>query len=109
MIDVVGFVSSFITGFLQMILDFVMFICNLILMPIDAIISSLIPDYVSLTSYINDYLVLASTYLGYLLDSCGFYSGTIILLVAALTFRLTLPLQIWVAKLAVRWYNALKT
>ena len=49
------------------------------------------------------------TYLGYLVDSLGLLPITITLLVEFLIFKLTLPLQIWVVKIAIRWYNNLKT
>lgn len=108
MIDVFGFVSNLLTGFLQLVLDLIISLCNLLLLPIDAVIFTLIPDFADLTIYINRFLVYASTYLGYLLDMFGFYPETLILLVAFIAFKLTVPLQLWVAKVALKWYNILK-
>ena len=109
MTDIVDLVSNLVNGFLQMILDFVIYIVNLILLPIDAIISSMIPNFVDLAGYINSALNVASQYIGYCLDSLGMYSSTVYLLVGALSLKIAVPLSIWVMKLAIRWYNALKT
>lgn len=108
MIDILSFYGGILNGFLQLILDLIINLCNVILLPIDAIINTLIPDFVGLTGYINDFLGYASTYLGYLLDSFGFYPETLILFVGYILFKLTIPLQLWVVKVALKWYSMLK-
>lgn len=109
MIDVGAFVSDLLTGLLQLVLDFVMFIVNLILLPLDALISAFIPDLSNGLSYISSAFTQALSYVGWIIDSSGLQQITIILLVDYLIFKLTIPLQAYVIKLAVSWYNHLKT
>lgn len=101
-------INDFINGFLKMILDFVIYIVNLILIPIDAIIDTLFPDISSAFSYIASALNVGFQYVGYFFDMLGLESFTILFLTEYVIFRLTLPLQLWVIKLAVNVYNKLK-
>lgn len=109
MIDIASFVSSLVTGFLQLILDFVLFIVNLILSPLDFLISNFLPDLSNGLSYISSAFSSSLTYVGWIIDSSGLQQVTIILLVDYLIFKLTIPLQAYMVKLAVSWYNHLKT
>lgn len=94
--------------FLQSLLKRIIFIVNIILFPVDTFVANSFPAFYNTTVYITDMLQYALTYVNYVLDSFGFESITILFLVSYLIFKVTLPLQIWFIKLAVRWYNAIK-
>lgn len=100
--------NGFLNGFFQTVLDLVIYLVNLILYPFDTLISNFIPGYADSTSLITNMLNNALNYINYLLDSFGFESVTILLLVNYLIFKITVPLQIWVVKLAIKWYDKLK-
>lgn len=101
-------ISNFLNSFLQIILDLIIFLVNTILSPIDLLISGLVPNYADTTILITNMLNVALNYVNYVLDSVGFESITILLLVNYLIFKLTVPLQIWVVKVAIKWYDKLK-
>ena len=103
-----NFLSGFLEGFLQFILDFILFICSSILWPVDFVIDSLFPDISSALSYVSQAFNYAFNYVGWFFDVLGLESFTITFLVEFIIFRLTLPLQLWVIKLAINIYNKIK-
>lgn len=109
MIDVGDLVSNMLNGLLQLILDFVIFVVNLILIPFDSLIESFFPDLSSALSSISSAFAVSLQYIGWIIDSVGLESITVILIVDYFIFKLTIPLQAYVVKIAVSWYNHLKT
>lgn len=100
--------ENFLGGFIQLILDFVIYIVNILLIPFDFVIDSLFPDISNALGLISDAFNVAFTYVGYILDSSGLYGHTIVFIVEYIIFRITLPLQIWVIKTAINLYNKFK-
>lgn len=51
-------IENFLGGFIQLILDFVIYIVNILLLPFDLVIDSLFPDISNALSLISDALML---------------------------------------------------
>lgn len=109
MTDIVGFVNGLLNGFLHLILDFIINIVNIILLPIDLLINNFLPDFSNLIGYISNALNVSLNYIGWVIDSIGLDNITLVFIIDYLIFKLTIPLQSYIIKLAVKWYNNLKT
>jgi len=90
------------------IFNIVSFLIHLILLPIDTIIATLLPDLFDAFSAIADYLSLIFTNMGWVLSISGIPPAIIALVVAYVVFKLTLPINVWFFKLAIGWWNKLK-
>ena len=99
---------NLLNSFLQLILNFVINIVNIILLPIDLLINTFFPDFSNLITFISNALNVALNYIGWVIDSIGLDNITLVFLIDYLIFKLTIPLQAYVVKLAVKWYNNLK-
>lgn len=99
---------NLLNSFLQLILDFVINIVNFILLPIDLLINTFFPDFSNLINSITNALNVALNYIGWVIDSIGLDNITLVFIIDYLIFKLTIPLQAYVIKLAVKWYNNLK-
>lgn len=103
-------IEDLISNFLHLILDFVIYITNFILVPFDLLINNFFPTYIEDSiSFIVNAFDTAFYYLFYILDSVGFESFTILLFTDYIIFKITVPLGVSVVKIAIRWYNNLKT
>lgn len=97
-------INAIVNGIMSLIMSLV----NVILSPIDLLISQFLPGLDNAFTAIASMLNYASQYLGWVIDLTGLSSETISLIVLFYTFKLTVPLLISTIKLAVKWYNALK-
>lgn len=106
---IIDILNNIFSGIFNVVLDFVIFIINLIFIPIDSLLLSVMPNFKDFISSINDFMLYALNYAGWILDSLGIEHFTIIFLVDCLIFKLTVPLGVYFTKLAISWYNHLKT
>lgn len=95
-----------------MILTFIMSvlftIINVLLIPIDAIINALIPNFGQLSTSIVNFFNLALTYIGNAMSMLGINSVVVGMLIAFWTFKLTAPVGMWLLKLIFKWWHAVK-
>lgn len=92
-------------SFVNLIIGFI----SLILKPIDMLILSVFPDLSQLLTYIGELLELISSGLGWAISFTGLSHTAINLVVLYYTFSITISLTMYTIKLAVKWYNYLKT
>lgn len=97
-------IKAIITGIMSLIISLV----NVLLAPIDALISQFLPDLSNALGGFASFLNLCSTYIGWVIDFTGLSSDTISLIIAYFVFALSVPLLVNTIKLAIKWYNALK-
>lgn len=93
---------------LQGLMTLIISLINLVLLPIDAIIISVLPDVSNALSSFGDLLELISTHLGWAVSFSGLSSNAISLIILYYGFKLTAPLLFYTIKLALKWYNRLK-
>lgn len=92
----------------DIVLNFVVSIINLLLMPIDLLISQFLPSIENLFNYLNSFISLLINNIAWAVDSLCLPNAIIIIITDYLIFRLTFPYLLWFIKLAIKWYNNLK-
>lgn len=97
-------INSIIKGIMNLIIKLV----NVILLPIDTLIESLLPDLSTALNSIYGFLQTAFYMIGWCIDAVGIPPECISIIVMYFTFKLTAPLLFYVIKLAIKWYNAIK-
>lgn len=97
-------INAIIKGIFSLILNLV----SLILYPINALVVNYIPGLENAFTIIEQFFLKAFQYVGWAVDASLLTGETISLIIATLTFRLTLPLVVNSVKLALKWYNSLK-
>lgn len=93
---------------IEMFLVAVMWAVRLILMPIDALVSSLIPNLAQALSDAATFITYMSQALGWAVSAAGIPYSTVALIATVTIFKLTLPINIWLIKLGVKWWATLK-
>lgn len=91
-----------------LLLSALFFIVNILLYPLNALITTFLPDFNAMLLAISNYLNLVFTYIGWAISVSGLPALVISLIVAFYTFLLTFPLIEWTFKTIVSWYNHLK-
>lgn len=97
-------INKILSGIFSIIINLV----NLLLTPINSLITNAIPDLTNIFNLIGNALDLIYTYVNWWVDASLLSSETISIIVLSLTLRLTLPLSVNAVKLAVKWYNKIK-
>lgn len=97
-------INSILTGIINLIISLV----SLILLPIDALILSVLPDLSNAFTAIGTFLNICGSGIGWAISLSGLSSSTISLIVAYWAFTLTAPMLFYMIKLALAWYNRLK-
>lgn len=97
-------INAIINGIMSLIMTLV----NVVLSPIDLLISNYLPSLDDALGAFSGFLNLCGTYIGWCIDFLGIPSELISLVILYYTFKLTVPLLISAIKTAIKWYNALK-
>ncbi len=97
-------INILLKGILALIIGLV----NIILAPIDMLISQFLPDLSSATNAIGRLFELIGSSLGFCVGLTGLSSECLSLIVLYYTFKLTVPLLVSTVKAAIKWYKALK-
>lgn len=97
-------IKKIISGIFKLVLALV----NLILTPIDNLISQYLPSVSNALDSVSAFFNWVAGLIPWGVSWFGFSSNTLALFVAYITFELTVPLLIHTIKLAIKWYNALK-
>lgn len=93
---------------LQGIMNLIISLVSLILLPIDALITSALPDLSNALNSISQFLNVALQSIGWVISLTGLSSNVISLIVIYYGFSLTAPLLFYMIKLALQWYDKLK-
>jgi len=97
-----------ITFIFQAVFNIIEFIVKMILLPVDLLIENALPDLAQYFQNITDFLSLIFQYIGWAISASGIPYAAISLVVTFYIFKLTLPLNVWAMKMAIKWYRALK-
>lgn len=97
-------INAILTGIIKLIVSLV----SIILLPIDALITSLLPDLADALSSVGEFFQIISQSLGWVISATGISNKTILVIVIYYTFKLTAPLLVYMIKLAIKWYDKLK-
>lgn len=97
-------IKAIINGIISLILDLV----NVLLVPIDTIIDTVLPNLSGAINAVGSLLSILTRSIGWGISALGIPSSAISLLIAFYTFKLTAPLLFSTIKLALKWYNNLK-
>lgn len=81
---------------------------NLILMPIDALITNLLPALGTMLANFASLLTIIFSTIGWAISASGIPGAMIALIVSYYIFVLTIPSAIYMFKLILRWYHYLK-
>lgn len=97
-----------INAILQGIFSLIINLVNIILTPIDALISTALPSLDNAINAVGQFLNLVSQGLSWSISIPGLSSECLSLIVIFFVFKLTAPLLFSTIKLALRWYDKLK-
>lgn len=97
-------INKILMGIMKLIIKLV----SVIMLPIDNLISSALPDLQSGLNAIGGFLDTAFSSIGWCISLSGISSTAISLIVMYFTFKLTMPLAFYLIKLAIKWYDKLK-
>lgn len=97
-------INAILKGIFSLILNLV----SLLLYPINLLITNAIPGLDNAFLTIENLFNTMFNYVGWVLDATMINSETVALIIATLTFKLTLPLAVNTVKLAIKWYDKLK-
>ena len=97
-----------INAILKGIFKLVISLVNILLTPIDSIITSALPSLATALTGIASFLGLVTSSIGWVLSVFGLSSECLSLIVVYFTFKLTVPVVVYAIKLAIRWYDKLK-
>ena len=97
-------INKLLMGIFKIIISLV----NVILTPINLLITNAIPGLDNAFSTIENLFNTGFQYIGWVVDASMLSTECISLIIATLTFRLTIPLAVSTIKLAIKWYDKLK-
>ena len=97
-------INALLTGIIKLIVGLV----EIILLPIDNLILSALPDLSNALTAVGNFFNLISNGIGWVVSFTGLSNETLSLIVMYFTFKLTAPMLFYMIKLALSWYNKLK-
>lgn len=97
-----------INAILQGIITLIISLVNVILIPIDNIITSVLPDLSNALNSVSQFLHICLNSIGWVISLTGLSNQVISLIILYFGFSLTAPMLFYLIKLALAWYNRLK-
>lgn len=97
-------IQEIFTTFISLIISFI----SLLLIPIDNLILSVLPDLSNAFTGIANLFNYISTGIAWGISLTGLSSASLTLIVVYYTFKLTAPMLFYLIKLAISWYNRIK-
>ncbi len=97
-------INAILTGIFKLIIGLV----SIILTPIDALITSVLPGLDNALTAVASFFTYIGSSIGWVISLTGLSSETLSLIVLYFTFKLTAPMLFYMIKLAISWYNKLK-
>jgi hypothetical protein len=101
-------IENIVQNIFLFFLSFIFFILRLLFMPLDILISTLLPRTTTAFQAIADIFSLIGDSIAWAFSLTGLSNSIILLIIAYYTFKLTVPFQLWLFKMAVQWWGALK-
>lgn len=97
-------IKAIISGIMKLLISLV----SIITVPIDALITTVLPDLANALNAISGMFNIIGQALGWVISLTGISPTALSIIVIYYTFALTAPLLLHAIKQAVKWYNALK-
>lgn len=97
-------INALLTGIINLIVGLV----SVILLPIDNLILSMLPDLSNALTAVGNFFNLIGNSIGWVISIFGLSNEALSLIVIYFTFKLTAPMMFYMVKLAISWYNKLK-
>lgn len=97
-------IGKILNGIFSLVIGLV----TVLLAPIDALISSLLPDLSNALTYVANLFSFVNGVIGYAIDASGLSDISIALIVSYYTFTIGSTMAISTVKLALKWYNMIK-
>lgn len=97
-------INAILTGIFKIVTKLIL----LLLSPINALITSMLPDFSNMLTNVGNFFSTGATYFGYIVDSLFLNSEVVSFLILYWTFKLTFPFLVSLIKLVVKWYDKLK-
>jgi hypothetical protein len=97
-----------ITTIFNFVIAVAFLLLKIILAPIDLLISSLLPALDQTLTNIGSFLTIISSSLGWAISASGIPYSALALIGSYFIFKLTLPINVWLVKLSIKWYKAIK-
>lgn len=90
------------------ILNLVVTLVNILLYPIDALISSMIPSLDYAFTVVNDFISKLIKYVGFVISYTGLTATTINVIISLAVFIYSAPILVHGIKLSVKWFKVLR-
>lgn len=97
-----------INAFLQGIISLIISLVNVILLPIDNLITNALPDLSNALDSVSSFLRICLNSIGWVISLTGISTQVISTIILYFGFSLTAPMLFYLVKLALSWYNRLK-
>ncbi len=97
-----------INALLKGVMSLIIGLVNVILLPIDNLITSSLPSLANALDSVSSFLNLALSSIGWVISLIGLNRNVISIIVLYYGFSLTAPMLFYFIKLALSWYNRLK-
>lgn len=97
-----------INALLKGIISLIVGLVNVVLSPIDDLITSVLPNLGNALNSVAGFLNLCTQSIGWVISLVGIPPTAISLIVLYYGFKLTAPLLFYTIKLAISWYDKLK-
>lgn len=102
-------IDSLINGFFKILMSFIIGIFNIIMIPIDFLLKSLLPFvYEDFITPINNLLNSFINFVPFIADLTFLPAFVLHLIVSFLIFKYTVKFTVFSIKLIVKWWNYLK-
>lgn len=100
--------ATWLTSFVNILIQAIMVIVGVILLPISALINTLFPNFDDALSKIDIIFDYALQYSGWFISAFAIPSAIIAILLGYYTFTVTLRMSVWGLKLGLAWFKAFK-
>lgn len=97
-------INAILMGIFNLVTKFI----SILLIPINALITSMLPNFNNMLSVVGNFFNIVGTYINYAIDSLLIDSEVVSFLILYWVFKLTFPYAVSGIKLVVKWYNNLK-
>lgn len=100
--------TTLINSTLNVLFSLISTFLKIILAPIDTLIMNGLPDVEILIEKLSDFLVLCTSFVGWVIDALAIPSGVITLIVSYFTLKYSILLISIPIKIVIRWVKTLK-
>lgn len=98
-----------IAKLLSAIMSLIIKLVGVLMAPINVIINQFLPSEITnALNSIGGFFQTVSDGIGWVISASGIPATAIAIIVATMVFKLTVPLLVYVVKLALAWYDKLK-